>query len=98
MTDLIAVARLTGASPGDLHQQAEARRQLSLRLLQALRVARTPSDAISALILHGLELEQLGRHDEAARLRALARAVEGDFAQVEREAVDLQARADHFGR
>ena len=94
MTDLIAVARLTGASPGDLHQQAEARRKLSLRLLQALRAAGTPSEAISALTLHGRELEQLGRHDEAARLRALARAVEADFAQVERETTELQARAD----
>lgn len=98
MTDLIAVARLTGASPGDLRQQAEARRQLSTRLLQALREARTPRDAIGALTSHGLELEQLGRYDEAARLRALARAVEADFAQVEREAIELQARADHSGR
>lgn len=98
MTDLIAVALLTGASPGELHQQAEARHQLSLRLLQALRAASTPRDAIAALKLHSVELEQLGRHDEAARLRALARAVEADFAQIEREAVDLHARADHSGR
>lgn len=98
MTDLIAVARLTGASPVELHQQAEARRQLSLRLLQALKVASTPRDAIGALKLHTVELEQLGRHDEAARLRALARAVESDFAQVEREVVDLEARADQSGR
>lgn len=98
MTDLIAVARLTGAAPQELHAQANARRALSLRLLGALRAAATPSDAVAALKLHHVELEQLGRFDEAARLRALTRAVEADFVLIEREAVELETRADHFGR
>jgi hypothetical protein len=97
VTDLIAVPRLTGASSGELEEQTEARRALSARLLGALRAASTPREAVAALRLHDGALEQLGRHDEAARLRALARAVDADFAEVEREVVELQARADHFG-
>lgn len=98
MTELIAVARLTAAAPQELHAQANARRALPLRLLEALRTAATPRDAVAALKLHHVELEQLGRFDEAARLRALTRAVEADFVLIEREAVELEARADHLDR
>ncbi len=83
-------------SPSDapaLRHQAELRVELLRRMLEAARAAPSLTALIEALSVHAAPLEQLGLHDEAARLRAFARAVAADVARLELEADGLSRLA-----
>lgn len=72
-------------------QEAQRRRGVSERLYARLKTAASVADALQAFHHFADEIDQLGKWDDAARARALAKAVGADLAALEREISELEA-------
>lgn len=89
MPSMLPITQLRKVSRDIMLEQVMLRRMVFTQGREALRAAETPDELGQALARHAFALEQLGLHDEAARLRAYSRALSLDFARLEAEAAEL---------